>query len=82
MTPKQHAEMDRLRKRVAMLEQRNRELSLSFPKGSVDRFAWLVNEIEAVCPKSGVRGSIRVSHSDARLVRPILEAIVAAKGLE
>jgi hypothetical protein len=76
MTPKQRAEMDRLRKRVAILERRNRQLSFTFPKGSIDRFAWLVNEIEAVCPQPGVRGTIRVSHSDARLIRPILEALV------
>lgn len=77
MTPRQQAEMDRLRRRVQVLERRNRDLSLTFSKASVDRFAWLVNEIEAVCPTSGIRGSIRVSHSDFKLVRPILEAIVA-----
>lgn len=76
MTPHQRAEMDRLRKRVALLEKRNRALTLNFSKTAVDRLIWLVTEIETVCPRPGVRGAIKVSHSDARLVRPIVEAIV------
>lgn len=76
MTPLQRAEMKRLRGRVALLERRNRQLTMSFSKSSVDRLIWLVTEIETVCPKPGVRGAIKVSHSDARLLRPIVEAIV------
>lgn len=76
MTAKQRAEMERLQGRVAILEKRNRQLTLNFSKASVDRLIWLVNEIEEVCPRPGVRGAIKVSHSDARLVRPIIEAIV------
>jgi len=68
--------MERLRRRVAMLEKRNRELSLNFSKASVDRLIWLLTEIETVCPSPGVRGAIKVSHSDTRLIRPIVEAIV------
>ncbi len=76
MTPKQRQEFDRLKKRNAILERRNSELVMSFSNARLDRFAWLVNEIEEVCPKAGIRGQIRVSHSDARLIRPILHALV------
>lgn len=76
MTPLQRAEMERLRRRVVLLERRNRQLTMSFSKSSVDRLIWLVTEISTVCPKPGVRGAIKVSHSDARLLRPIVEAIV------
>lgn len=76
MTPRQRAEMERLRRRVALLEARNRALTLNFSKASVDRLIWLVTEIEEACPRPGVRGAIKVSHSDARLVRPILEGLV------
>lgn len=76
MTPKQRAEMERLSRRVTVLEKRNRALTLTFSKASVDRLIWLVTEIETVCPRPGVRGAIKVTHRDAQLVRPIVEAIV------
>ncbi len=76
MTPRQRAEFDRLTKRVRLLEDRNRQLTLSFPKGQIDRLIWLLTEIETVAPRPGVRGTIRVSYSDAKLIRPIVEAIV------
>lgn len=76
MTPRQRSEMDRLVRRVKILEKRNRELSRGYPKGSMDRLIWLLLEIEDNCPRPGVRGNVRVSYSDARLLRPIVEALV------
>lgn len=89
MTHREQIEMDRLRKRVSLLEARNRELvkgqtirpcrRLHRPtlgKGALDRFAWLVQTIEEACTHSGVRAQIRVSLSDAKLLRPILKALV------
>jgi hypothetical protein len=67
--------MERLKRRVSMLEQRNRELGQGMSKPRLDRLIWLLLEIESACPRPGVRGSIRVSHSDAKLLRPIVEAL-------
>jgi hypothetical protein len=88
--------MERLRKRVSILETRNQELNRElgaggsrrrlrgarprvYPKGQVDRLIWLLLEIESVCPRPGVRGQIRVSHSDAKLLRKLVDAIVNPK---
>lgn len=76
MTPKQQAELDRLRARVRTLDHRNRVLSGAFSKGSLDRFAWLVHEIESACTLPHGRPLIRVSQADARLLRPMLDALV------
>lgn len=76
MTPTQEAELRRLRGRVKLLESRNRALSGAFSKIALDRFAWLVNEIEALCPKPYQRGRLLVTRADAKLLRPILEGLV------
>lgn len=73
MTPRQQAEMDRLRRRVRILERQNR----AFSKARLDRLIWLVNEIEAACDQPYARPLIRVSRSDAKLIRPIVEALVS-----
>ncbi len=72
MTPRQRAEMERLQRRVAILERRNRGIS----KARLDRLIWLLLEIEHACPRPWVRGTIRVSRSDAKLLRPLVEALV------
>lgn len=74
MTPRQRSEMKRLTQRVRVLERRSRILT---SKTRLDRLAWLVNEIEEACPRPGARGNLRVSRSDARLLRPLLEALVS-----
>ena len=77
MTPREQAEFDRLKARNRQLEARNRALSGCFGKARLDRFAWLVHEIEAACARPHAKPLIRVSRQDAKLLRPIVEALVS-----
>lgn len=95
MTPRQRAEMERLKGRVRILEQRNRELVAEagggregqprrgqprpLSKESIDRLIWLTNTIEETREREGGKRfvTVRVSGSDARLFRRLVERLVA-----
>lgn len=91
MTPRQRAEMDRLKGRVRILEARNSELAAEavsaprprrpqtrpriVPKASLDRLIWLVHEIESK-PKGERWIKVALSASDGRMLRRLAESLV------
>lgn len=97
MTPRQRAEMDRLKGRVRLLEQRNRELAAvvaeqpqhrsrrgeprPLSKDALDRLIWLVDQIEQK-PARKRFTSVQLSGSDARLFRRLLNRLIDVPGLE
>jgi len=72
MTSRQAAEFKRLKLRNRYLERRHRGVT----KARLDRLIWLLEAIETVCDKPHERPLIRVSRADAKLLRPLVEALV------
>jgi len=89
MTPRQRAEVERLKKRTSLLERRNLELNRKLSgkprervvrprllKGALDRLIWLTTTIEEK-PKADRFVRVPLSASDAKLFRRLIESLVS-----